>query len=97
MPFFVENIGIWRMIYTWTGKKRPKVRTFRRFFLQMGNQITHDPGGHAPDGVAPVEPHRDLYLAAVPRVIPGDPNRFIGERLRDTGDQVISMALAEWF
>ena len=32
-PFFVENIGIWRMIYTWTGKKRPKVRTFRRFFI----------------------------------------------------------------
>ena len=34
VPFFVENIGIWRMIYTWTGKKRPKVRTFRRFFYK---------------------------------------------------------------
>ena len=34
VPFFVDNIGIWRMIYTWTGKKRPKVRTFRRFFYK---------------------------------------------------------------
>ena len=47
-------------------EKAPESENFQTLFLQMGNQITHDPGGHAPDGVAPVEPHRDLYLAAVP-------------------------------
>ena len=76
-------------------EKAPESENFQTLFLQMGNQITHDPGGHAPDGVAPVEPHRNLYLAAVPRVIPGDPNRFIGERLRDTGDQIIGTWLGQ--
>ena len=76
-------------------EKAPESENFQTLFLQMGNQITHDPGGHAPDGVAPVEPHRDLYLAAVPRVIPGNPNRFIGERLRDTGDQIIGTWLGQ--
>ena len=42
-------------------EKAPESENFQTLFLQMGNQITHDPGGHAPDGVAPVEPHRDLY------------------------------------
>ena len=68
-------------------EKAPESENFQTLFLQMGNQITHDPGGHAPDGVAPVEPHRDLYLAAVPRVIPGNPNRFIGENLYNISEK----------
>ena len=36
-------------------EKAPESENFQTLFLQMGNQITRDPGGHAPDGVAPVE------------------------------------------